>query len=86
MKLPRISTDDNGRHEDSKGAAAMRVLENNYGLNPIETGPLDKHVTLEVTDGRGAPYRLPSRADAPRPEMALATCGAQRSTQRAMMR
>jgi hypothetical protein len=36
----------------------MRVLENNYGWNPIETAPLDKDVTLEVTDGRGAPYRL----------------------------
>jgi hypothetical protein len=33
----------------------MRVLENNYGWNPIETAPLDKDVTLEVTDGRGAP-------------------------------
>jgi len=41
-------------------AAAMRVLENNYGWNPIETAPLDKDVTLEVTDGRGAPYRLPN--------------------------
>jgi hypothetical protein len=49
---------DNGRHEDSKGAAAMRVFENNW--NPIETAPLDKDVTLEVTDGRGAPYRLPN--------------------------
>jgi hypothetical protein len=38
----------------------MRVLENNYGWNPIETAPLDKDVTLEVTDGRGAPYRLPN--------------------------
>jgi hypothetical protein len=31
----------------------MRVLENNYGRNPIETAPLDEDVTLEVTDGRG---------------------------------
>ena len=38
----------------------MRVLENNYGWNPIESAPLDKDVTLEVTDGRGAPYRLPN--------------------------
>jgi hypothetical protein len=38
----------------------MRVLENNYGWNPIETAPLDKDVTLEVTDGRGARYRLPN--------------------------
>jgi hypothetical protein len=38
----------------------MRVLENNYGWNPIETAPLDKGVTLEVTDGRGTPYRLPN--------------------------
>jgi hypothetical protein len=36
-----------------EGTAAMRVLENNYGWNPIETAPLDKDVTLEVTDGRG---------------------------------
>jgi hypothetical protein len=36
----------------------MRVLENNYGWNPIESAPLDKDVTLEVTDGRGARYRL----------------------------
>jgi hypothetical protein len=39
----------------------MRVLESNYGWNPIETAPLDEDVTLEVTDGRGAPYRLPYR-------------------------
>jgi hypothetical protein len=32
----------------------MRVLENNYGWNPVETAPLDKDVTLEVTDGRDA--------------------------------
>jgi hypothetical protein len=51
---------DNGRHEDSKGQQQMRVLENNYGWNPIETAPLDQDVTLEVTDGQGAPYRLPS--------------------------
>jgi hypothetical protein len=38
----------------------MRVLENNFGWNPIETAPLDEDVTLEVTDGRGAPYRLPN--------------------------
>jgi hypothetical protein len=38
----------------------MRVLENSYGWNPIETAPLDKDVTLEVTDGRGAPYGLPN--------------------------
>jgi hypothetical protein len=38
----------------------MRVLESNYGWNPIETAPLDEDVTLEVTDGRGAPYRLPN--------------------------
>jgi hypothetical protein len=39
----------------------MRVLENNYGWNPIETAPLDEDVTLEVTDGPGARYRLPYR-------------------------
>jgi hypothetical protein len=38
----------------------MRVLENNYGWNPVETAPLEKDVTLEVTDGRGTPYRLPN--------------------------
>jgi hypothetical protein len=38
----------------------MRVLENNYGWNPIGSAPLDRDVTLEVTDGRGAPYRLPN--------------------------
>jgi hypothetical protein len=38
----------------------MRVLENNFGWNPIETAPLDEDVTLEVTDGRGGPYRLPN--------------------------
>jgi hypothetical protein len=38
----------------------MRVLENNYGWNPIETAASDKDVTLEVTDGRGEPYRLPN--------------------------
>jgi hypothetical protein len=36
----------------------MRVLENNYGWNPIETAPLDEDVSLEVTDGQGARYRL----------------------------
>jgi hypothetical protein len=40
------------------GAAMMRVLENNYGWNQIDSAPLDEDVTLEVTDGRGAPYRL----------------------------
>jgi hypothetical protein len=39
----------------------MRVLENNFGWNPIETAPLDEDVSLEVTDGRGSPYRLPYR-------------------------
>jgi hypothetical protein len=38
----------------------MRVLEDNYGWNPIDTAPFDEDVTLEVTDGRGAPYRLPN--------------------------
>ena len=38
----------------------MRLLENNYGWNPVQTAPFDKDVTLEVTDGRGAPYRLPN--------------------------
>jgi hypothetical protein len=39
----------------------MRVIENNYGSDPIETAPLDEDVTLEVTDGRGSRYRLPYR-------------------------
>jgi hypothetical protein len=52
---------DNGRHEDLKGRRQMRVLENNYGWNPIETAPLDEDVSLEVTDGQGARYRLPYR-------------------------
>jgi hypothetical protein len=49
---------DNGRHEDLKGQRQMRVLENNYGWNPIETAPLDEDVSLEVADGRGARYRI----------------------------
>jgi hypothetical protein len=53
-------TMDNGRPQGFEGAAAMRVLENNYGWNPIETAPLEEDVSLEVTDGRGAPYRLPN--------------------------
>ena len=36
----------------------MRVLENNYGWNPVETAPSDEDVSLEVTDGVGARYRL----------------------------
>jgi hypothetical protein len=42
-----------------RGSGKMRVLENNFGWNPIESAPLDEDVTLEVTDGRGARYRLP---------------------------
>jgi hypothetical protein len=52
---------DNGRHEDSKGQRQMRVLENNYGWNPIESVPLHEDVVLEVTDALGARYRLPYR-------------------------
>ena len=40
-------------------AAEMRVLENNHGWSPIESAPFDEDVILEVTDGRGEPYRLP---------------------------
>jgi hypothetical protein len=29
-----------------------------YGWKPIESAPLDKDVTLQVTDGRGGPYIL----------------------------
>jgi hypothetical protein len=39
----------------------MRVLENNFGWLPIDSAPFDEDVTLEVTDGRGTPYRLPYR-------------------------
>jgi hypothetical protein len=38
----------------------MRVLEDNYGWNPIDSAPVDQDVTLQVTDGRGPPYRLPN--------------------------
>jgi hypothetical protein len=54
----------------------MRVLENNYGWNPIETAPLDKDATLEVTDGRGAPYRLPN----PRRPIASGWMGSSKGT------
>jgi hypothetical protein len=37
-----------------------------YSWKPIESAPLDKDVTLQVTDGRGKPYTLrnPSRLTA----------------------
>jgi hypothetical protein len=38
--------------------ARMRVLENNFGWNPIDTVPPNEDVMLEVTDGHGKPYRL----------------------------
>jgi hypothetical protein len=38
----------------------MRVPQENYGWNPIESAPFDEDVTLQVTDGRGGPYRLPN--------------------------
>jgi hypothetical protein len=37
----------------------MRVLENNYGWNPMESTPSDEDVSLEVTDRQGSRYRLP---------------------------
>jgi hypothetical protein len=37
----------------------MRVIEDNYGWAPIETSPFDEDITVQVTDGQGAPYRLP---------------------------
>jgi hypothetical protein len=40
----------------------MRVLEEKYSWNPIETVPLEVDVMLEVTDGHGEPYRLRKRA------------------------
>jgi hypothetical protein len=36
----------------------MRVPQENYGWNLIESAPFDEDVTLQVTDGRGGPYRL----------------------------
>jgi hypothetical protein len=38
----------------------MRALHENYGWSPIESAPLGEDVTLQVTDGRGGPYRLPN--------------------------
>ena len=61
MRLSRISIGDNGRHENSKRQRQMRVLENNFGWNPIETAPLDEDITLEVSDGQGSRYRIPYR-------------------------
>jgi hypothetical protein len=38
----------------------MRVFEDRYGWQPIDSAPLDKDVSLMVTGGRdGEPYRLP---------------------------
>ena len=36
----------------------MRLLEDIIGWNPIDTAPLDEDVVVQVTDGRGEPYRL----------------------------
>jgi hypothetical protein len=41
------------------GTEVMRVFQENYGWNPIESAPFDEDVTLQVTDGRGGPYRIP---------------------------
>ena len=38
----------------------MWVPEDNYGWQSIDNAPFDVDVTLQVTDGRGAPYRLPN--------------------------
>jgi hypothetical protein len=51
---------DNGAKR-IEGVATTRVLPNTFGWNPIETAPLDEEVSLEVTDGQGARYRLPYR-------------------------
>jgi hypothetical protein len=48
------------RPADAREHLQMRVLEDNYGWAPIETAPFDEDVTVQVTDGQGAPYRLPS--------------------------
>jgi hypothetical protein len=42
------------------GTSIMRVPQENYGWNAIESAPFDKDVSLQVTDGRGGPYRLPN--------------------------
>jgi len=38
----------------------MQAFSENYGWIAIESAPFDKDVTLQVTDGRGEPYRLPN--------------------------
>jgi hypothetical protein len=43
----------------------MRVFQENYGWNPIESAQFDEDVTLQVTDGRGGPVpdSVPMQAD-----------------------
>ena len=38
---------------------ASRQFSERFGWKPIDTAPLDKAVTLLVTDGRGEPYSIP---------------------------
>jgi hypothetical protein len=38
----------------------MRAPQENYGWNTIDSAPFDKDVILQVTDGRGGPYKLPN--------------------------
>jgi hypothetical protein len=35
-------------------------MQENYGWNTIDSAPFDKDVILQVTDGRGGPYKLPN--------------------------
>jgi hypothetical protein len=52
----RVPTPSAHRSELWKGA--MRPPRVTYDWNPIESAPLDEDVSLQVTDGRGAPYTL----------------------------
>jgi len=45
----------------------MQAFSENYGWIAIESAPFDKDVTLQVTDRRGEPYRLPILAGLQRP-------------------
>jgi hypothetical protein len=38
----------------------MRVLEDDYGWQSIDSAPFDVDVRLQVTDGQRGPYRLPN--------------------------
>jgi hypothetical protein len=40
-------------------ATPMRAVADGFDWQPIDSAPFDEDVTLLVTDGRGAPYRIP---------------------------